>query len=122
MTADEPPANIVDVLAPVAVDTAYSYRAPPELNLREGDFVAMPLGTRKAVGVVWARRAGDGGNLKSVIELLPLPRVSRPMRDFARERELRRHFYASCLISFSVIFYRKRFLGATCKRTPRSSP
>ena len=73
---------IVDVLPPVAVDTAYSYRAPPELDLRPGDFVAMPLGTRKAVGVVWALRAGDGGNLKSVTAKLPWPPLSRPLRDF----------------------------------------
>src|SRR5579863_6640476 len=74
--------TIVDVLAPVAVDTAYSYRAPPELNLRPGDFVVMPLGTRKAVGVVWAAREGDGGNLKSVIDKKPWPPLNQPLRDF----------------------------------------
>ncbi len=73
---------IVDVLAPVAVDTAYSYRAPPDLAPNPGDFVVMPLGTRTAVGVVWAAREGDGGNLKSVIDVLPWPRVAGPMRDF----------------------------------------
>ena len=76
------PPTIVDVLAPVAVDTAYSYRAPPELNLAPGDFVAMPLGTRTAIGVVWAARSGDGGNLKSVIEKKPWPRLEAPLRDF----------------------------------------
>ena len=75
-------ATIVDVLAPVAIDTAYSYRAPPELDLRPGDFVAMPLGTRKAVGVVWAMRTGDGGNLKSVTAKLPWPALNAPLRDF----------------------------------------
>jgi primosomal protein N' (replication factor Y) len=74
--------TVVDVLAPVAVDTAYSYRAPPELDLAPGDFVAMPLGTRTAIGVVWAAREGDGGNLKSVIEKKPLPRLGAPLRDF----------------------------------------
>jgi primosomal protein N' (replication factor Y) len=76
------PGRIVDILAPVAVDTAYSYRAPPELNLQPGDFVAMPLGTRTAVGVVWAAREGDGGNLKRVIEVKPWPRLAEPLRDF----------------------------------------
>ena len=74
--------TIVDVLPPVAVDTAYSYRAPPELDLRPGDFVAMPLGPRTAVGVVWATRTGDGANLKSVIARKPWPPLSAPMRDF----------------------------------------
>ncbi|HXT05857.1 MAG TPA: primosomal protein N' [Roseiarcus sp.] len=74
--------TIVDVLPPVALDTAYSYHAPPELDLRLGDFVAMPLGARTAIGVVWATRTGDGGNLKSVIEKKPWPPLSAPMRDF----------------------------------------
>jgi primosomal protein N' (replication factor Y) len=73
---------IADVLAPVAVDVAYSYRAPPELDLKPGDFVAMPLGTRTAIGVVWAMREGDGGNLKSVIDKKPWPPLSAPLRDF----------------------------------------
>ncbi|MDE3176236.1 MAG: primosomal protein N', partial [Pseudomonadota bacterium] len=81
MAADGPP-GIVDILAPVAVDTAYSYRAPPELKLAPGDVVAMPLGTRTAFGVVWAARSGDGGNLKSVTARLPVPPVAAPLRDF----------------------------------------
>ena len=44
--------------APVAVDTAYSYRAPAGLKLEPGAFVRMPLGARIATGVVWAARAG----------------------------------------------------------------
>ncbi len=55
----------VDVLAPVAVDTAYSYRAPSGLKLEPGQCVRMPLGAREATGVVWAVRPGGGDNLKS---------------------------------------------------------
>ena len=57
--------QVVDALFPVAVDTAYSYRAPRISTSKPGDFVAVPLGTRIATGVVWAARAGGGGNLKS---------------------------------------------------------
>ena len=46
--------RIVDVLVPVALDHAYSYRAPEELELSVGDLVAVPLGPREALGVVWA--------------------------------------------------------------------
>ena len=56
----------VDVLAPVAVDTAYSYRAPSEWKLEPGACVRMPLGARLATGVVWAVRPAGGDNLKSV--------------------------------------------------------
>ena len=76
--SDAPTQNlVVDVLAPVAVDTAYSYRVPAHLNLEPGDFVAMPLGTRMATGVVWATRAGGGDNLKSVAEQRDWPPLRR---------------------------------------------
>ena len=44
----------VDVLVPVALDHTYSYRVPRELRLKPGDIVAVPLGAREAIGVVWA--------------------------------------------------------------------
>ena len=53
-----PPTLVADVLAPVAVDTAYSYRVPADLALKPGDFVVAPLGTRQTTGVVWALREG----------------------------------------------------------------
>ncbi|HEY1941455.1 MAG TPA: primosomal protein N' [Roseiarcus sp.] len=73
---------VVDVLAPVAVDTAYSYRAPASLGLTPGQFVAVPLGTRRAIGVVWSLRETGGDNLKAVAEPLPWPPLRKPLRDF----------------------------------------
>src|SRR5277367_6342622 len=81
--ADATPSSIVaDVLVPVAVDTAYSYRVPAGLRLEPGRFVAMPLGTRIATGVVWATRAGGGDNLKSIVGVRDWPALRRPLRDF----------------------------------------
>ncbi len=73
---------VVDVLVPVAVDTAYSYRAPPGLELEPGACVRVPLGTRQATGVVWAVRSGGGDNLKSVAALRDWPPLRKPLRDF----------------------------------------
>ncbi|HEY8580433.1 MAG TPA: primosomal protein N', partial [Beijerinckiaceae bacterium] len=74
---------VVDVLAPVAVDVAYSYRAPPGLALAPGDVVDVPLGSRETTGVVWeTRRSAAGGNLKSVIGKRDLPALRAPLRDF----------------------------------------
>ena len=73
---------VVDVLAPVAVDTAYSYRAPSEWKLEPGAFVRVPLGTRQATGVVWAARFAGGDNLKSVAAVLDWPPLRAPLRDF----------------------------------------
>ncbi len=59
---------VVDVVAPVAVDTAYSYRVPAGLALKAGDLVDVPLGTRETLGVVWAvRQTAAGANLKAVL-------------------------------------------------------
>jgi primosomal protein N' (replication factor Y) len=78
----EPP-TIADVLPTVAVDTAYSYRVPPGMNVTPGAFVTVPLGTRFATGVVWAVRAGPGGdNLKPIAELSARPPLNAPLRGF----------------------------------------
>jgi primosomal protein N' (replication factor Y) len=73
---------VVDVLAPVAVDTAYSYRAPLGSRLEPGAFVRMPLGARLATGVVWAARPAGGDNLKPIAEALDWPPLKQPLRDF----------------------------------------
>ena len=50
--------RIVDVLVPVALDHAYSYRAPPELDLHVGD---IGIGeTARTTGVVLLARCGLG--------------------------------------------------------------
>src|SRR5271157_2243610 len=77
-----PSTVVVDVLVPVAVDTAYSYRAPAELNLEPGACVGVPLGTRHATGVVWAVREGGGDNLKSVAAIRDWPPLKQPLRGF----------------------------------------
>ncbi len=80
---DDTPPTIADVLVPVAVDTAYSYRIPPGLVLQPGDTVTVPLGTRETTGVVWSLASGArGGNLKPVICRHDLPPMREPMRRF----------------------------------------
>jgi primosomal protein N' (replication factor Y) len=63
----------VDVLIPLALDQAYSYAVPPELALKPGDVVQVPLGPRETVGVVWSRGEGRGDNLKKVAGLVDMP-------------------------------------------------
>ena len=74
--------DVVDVLAPVAVDTAYSYRAPSYLKLEPGAFVRMPLGARVATGVVWSARSAGGDNLKPIAGVLDWPPLRAALRDF----------------------------------------
>lgn len=82
--ASHAPASIVDVLVPVAIDQAYSYRVPRGLSLKPGDVVAVPLGAREVLGVVWAENPNPDprlhNRLKDVAEKLDVP----PLRDELR--------------------------------------
>jgi len=78
--------RIVDVLLPVALDHAYSYRAPEDLALAPGDVVSVPLGPREALGVVWdcdvALNPGLHNRLKDVEAKLDLPPLKPELRKF----------------------------------------
>jgi len=66
----------VDVLVPVAVDSPYTYRVPEGLVLRPGDVVAVPLGSKQAVGCVWPEGRAlrpARARLKAVGEKLDAP-------------------------------------------------
>src|SRR5215212_3472678 len=76
----------VDVLVPVALDQAYSYRVPAEFDLAPGDIVAVPLGAREAIGVVWADdvtvRPGLHNRIKDVELKLDYPPLKPELRKF----------------------------------------
>ncbi len=78
--------RVVDVLVPVALDRAYSYRVPEALNLAAGDIVSVPLGAREATAVVWADNVKPNprldNRLKDVEEKLELPPLRPELRDF----------------------------------------
>ena len=79
-------ASIVDVLVPVALDHAYSYSVPAELEIKVGDLVAVPLGPRESVGVVWADnvavKPGLHNRLKDVAAVLDYPPLRAELRKF----------------------------------------
>src|ERR1700760_3798036 len=76
--------RIVDVLVPVALDQTYSYRVPRGMVLKAGDVVAVPLGPREVVGVVWAEDAKPDprlhNRLKDVGEKLDVPPLKGELR------------------------------------------
>ena len=78
----EDAAFVADVLVPVAVDIAYSYKIPPGMVLAAGDFVTVPLGPRETTGVVWALRQASGDNLKAVMARRDLTALPEPLRLF----------------------------------------
>jgi primosomal protein N' (replication factor Y) len=78
-------ALVADVLAPVALDMAFTYRVPAGMSLEPGDVVDAPLGARETAGVVWAvRRLPDAGSnrLKYLTAKRDLTRLDAQMRDF----------------------------------------
>ncbi len=78
--------SFVDVLVPVALDHAYSYRVPSDLDLAPGDLVRVPLGPRLATGVVWTDhvevKPGLHNRLKDVEEKLDVPPLAAELRRF----------------------------------------
>src|SRR6202051_43241 len=78
--------RVVDVLVPVALDRAYSYRVPETLEIAPGDIVSVPLGAREATAVVWAENPTPNprldNRLKDVEEKLEVPPLRRGLRSF----------------------------------------
>ncbi len=80
------PPRVVDVLVPVALDQAYSYRVPDGMAVAPGDIVNVPLGARSVTGVVWAENPQPNprihNRMKDIDELLPLAPLRPALRRF----------------------------------------
>ena len=78
--------RVVDVLVPVALDRAYSYRVPDTLTLAPGDIVSVPLGAREATGVVWTENPKPDirldNRLKDIDQKLEFPPLKPELRTF----------------------------------------
>src|SRR3954469_11615885 len=76
--------RMVDVLVPVALDQTYSYRVPRGMELKAGDVVAVPLGPREVVAVVWAANSNPDprlhNRLKEVGEKFDVPPLKQELR------------------------------------------
>ena len=79
--------RIVDVLVPVALDQAYSYRVPDGLGLAPGDLVRVPLGRARS-DRRWSGRENPTPNpgldnrLKDIDDKLDLPPLKPELRRF----------------------------------------
>src|ERR1700681_2935631 len=83
-TSSASSARVVDVLVPVALNQAYSYRVPRGMDVAPGDVVCVPLGPREVVAVVWAENANPDprlhNRLKDVSEKLDVPPLREELR------------------------------------------
>jgi primosomal protein N' (replication factor Y) (superfamily II helicase) len=82
MNADS--AQFADVLLPLALETAYSYRVPEGMNVEDGFYVEVPLGPRSLIGVVWAVRPAVATNMKmrDIIQVFDMPAMTEAHRKF----------------------------------------
>ena len=85
MTVDS--VQFADVLLPLALDSAYSYRVPEGLSISVGSYVEVPLGPRALIGVVWAVRPAVATNMKmrdvsQVFDMPPMTEVHRKFVDW----------------------------------------
>jgi primosomal protein N' (replication factor Y) len=81
-SSDESTERRVSVLLPLPLAGAYDYSAPHDLNARPGDFVAVPLGQRQLIGVVWGEGSDDiaSAKLKAIEKILPAPPLPDELR------------------------------------------
>jgi len=72
------------VLLPLPLTGAYDYRVPDGQALVPGDYVEVPLGPRRLVGVVWGEGGGDlpDGRLKAVLHRFDTPAMPDVVRRF----------------------------------------
>lgn len=76
---------VVAVLLPLPLGGAYDYLCPAdETPLMAGDFVAVPLGSREVIGVVWGPGTGDvvQAKMRRVIGRLDAPAMAAVTRRF----------------------------------------
>lgn len=80
-------ADVVSVAVPVALERTYSYRVPHGVTVAPGAIVAVPLGPRKVVGVVWddtadeALKLGDN-RLREIDTVYDAPPIDATLRRF----------------------------------------
>ena len=81
MTTDS---AIADVLLPLALPQAYSYKVPVGMVLAAGDYVEVPLGPRHYIGVVWEVRPSVPTNMKlrDVTRRFDMPPMTETHRKF----------------------------------------
>ncbi|MBL8659407.1 MAG: primosomal protein N' [Rhodospirillales bacterium] len=74
----------VAVLLPLALPGAYDYRVPADLQIEDGAFVEVPLGSRRLLGAVWGPGEGDvdEGRLREILGRCDAPPLQPTARRF----------------------------------------
>jgi len=80
------PSRRIQVLLPLPLSGPFDYLAGEDMPLAEGDFVTVPLGSRRLQGVVWNLSSGASDvpqdKVKAIIARLDLPPLPRSLMTF----------------------------------------
>ncbi len=121
-------ARRVAVLLPLPLAGAYDYAVPAGLDVDDGDFVQVPLGSRDLVGVVWGPGDGDVAEAKlrpiaGKLDAVPLPEISRRFVDWVAAYTMApRGAVLRMAISTSAIMERPRPAIVYCLPEDRADP
>ncbi len=77
------PGDLISVLAPVPLDRTLDYRAP-EGGCAPGDWLEVPFGPHRVLGICWGEGAGDhpSAKIRAAFRRLDLPPIGAPTRAF----------------------------------------
>jgi len=73
---------VVRVMLPLPLGEGYDYRVPAGIDAAVGSFVAVPLGKRETLGVVWGPGSGEVApeKLRDIASVLPARPMAEPLR------------------------------------------
>ncbi|WP_143689863.1 replication restart helicase PriA [Wolbachia endosymbiont of Nilaparvata lugens] len=75
--------RIVDVLLPLPIDQLFSYAVEEDTEVSIGDYVVVPFGRKRLIGIVWRESSKSDRELKFIEQKIDLPRIRPKLIEFA---------------------------------------
>ncbi|WP_410542036.1 primosomal protein N' [Wolbachia endosymbiont (group A) of Pogonocherus hispidulus] len=76
-------ARTVDVLLPLPIDQLFSYAVEENTEILLGDYVVVPFGKKRLIGIVWKYSDKSGRALKFIEQKIDLPNIRPKLITFA---------------------------------------
>ncbi|WP_353276719.1 primosomal protein N' [Wolbachia endosymbiont (group B) of Villa cingulata] len=73
----------VDVLLPLPIDQLFSYAVEEDTEVSIGDYVVVPFGRKRLIGIVWRESSKSDRELKFVEQKIDLPSIRPKLIEFA---------------------------------------
>ncbi|WP_264719722.1 replication restart helicase PriA [Wolbachia endosymbiont (group B) of Eucosma cana] len=73
----------VDVLLPLPIDQLFSYAVEEDTEVSIGDYVVVPFGRKRLIGIVWRESSKSDRELKFIEQKIDLPSIRPKLIEFA---------------------------------------